>query len=99
MIAIADYRKQKTLNAHKPYTLEVDEMGHSRRIYKELPDDSEIDALTYDPELLELAVWDRVTFDRPTYLNPDAFLDYNRDYQYQASVWEHIMRFAGIIGD
>lgn len=96
---IVGYRKQKSLSIRKPYTIEVDEYGRHKRVYKELPEDDDIDRITYDPEILEMAVWDKVLHDRPTALPPDTFLEYNQDWQTQVAIFEHIMRYAGIISD
>lgn len=93
------YRKEKARHVHKPYTVEVDDYGRSRRVYNELPNDEEIASLSYAKEILEIAVWDKVMFDRPTYRNPDEFTDYDRNWQYQCAVWEHVMRYAGLFSD
>jgi hypothetical protein len=99
LIAIVEWRKQKTMSAHKPYTVQIDEYGRSKRVYDNLPTDEELDALTYDPELLEALVWDKVIHGREAYRNADELINYNPDLQYQCSIYEHAMRYSGIISD
>jgi hypothetical protein len=77
----------------------IDDFGRRHRVYKELPSDEDLSYLTYDPEILELMVWDKIMFDRPAYRNPDEFQDYDRNVQMQGAIWEHIMRYAGLFAD
>lgn len=71
------------------------DMGDGVIIEQELaylpPTDNMLDMITYDPEILELAVMERRHSGKLQYPTPDELAMINNDYQFQCRIYEHLM--------